>query len=679
MNRNVFYSQKKNDNNIPLKRKIETEKKYIHNIHYVNIDSNFRNKIPKNITENQFSYVSKGSLNLIRGENELKINIPQHSFEINDRIIIQNVDTEDKYFNNGLYFINNSNFIIVYWPDHQITDSYLTYHDIFEVIISEVKGIDNNYIYNIPVNILNDIHQIYLLNDDGSIGNFTDTYYLPSSVFTALNIKDNKFFKENYFFIRILINFNSDKDFLYKPMIKLKLKNIAGIPLNEINANYPINYMQKNGYHIITDVGSDYIKLTLNTKAYKSISNFGTNKIIVAKIINTIDGYPNTNSYKIDLTKAFHNVTNIEIVSSEFAYVDYLFKANNNNKIYWQNLEDGKHIYSASIIPGNYDPFTFVKHLQKVMNNVKKISSTVEKVVYNNFNIELNINTHEIKFTSYKTNILVKPFSVSTKIINNQTRYIITIKHKNNIVNKHDKITIANAKLFESIPSTIINTTHEVYEINKMNHTYSILLPLFNSKQINSTTENNAVRITTKNTFRLLFNYSDTIGSLIGFRNVGDYDSITKYNTVISNFDNYYLEGNFSLNEIGETRQQNNFFNFTGKFFYFLMYLNHFEWIITSDNLENAFAKFQLNGHPGDILFNSHVYSPVIFQNPIPQLNELDIKFRYPDGTLVNFNNTEHSFTLKITELIAIPNNSQLNSNMINIYDKNIINTSIEL
>ena len=62
-------------------------------------------------------------------------------------------------------------------------------------------------------------------------------------------------------------------------------------------------------------------------------------------------------------------------------------------------------------------------------------------------------------------------------------------------------------------------------------------------------------------------------------------------------------------------------------------------------------------------MFNTFVkYSPMVFLNPVSCISELKIKFMFPDGSLVDFRNLDHSFTLKITEIITQCYDSGLNS-----------------
>jgi hypothetical protein len=71
-----------------------------------------------------------------------------------------------------------------------------------------------------------------------------------------------------------------------------------------------------------------------------------------------------------------------------------------------------------------------------------------------------------------------------------------------------------------------------------------------------------------------------------------------------------------------------------------------------SGTIDGSFAKIPLDGNSGDYVFltdtgsyplNRHVYQP-----PVSKINTLQIKFRYHDGRVVDFNGTEHSFTLEL-------------------------------
>jgi hypothetical protein len=86
---------------------------------------------------------------------------------------------------------------------------------------------------------------------------------------------------------------------------------------------------------------------------------------------------------------------------------------------------------------------------------------------------------------------------------------------------------------------------------------------------------------------------------------------------------------------------------------------------------KNPFCKINFTGEnngnwQGGLSFINY---PLEFDFPISYLNELDIYFTYPDGSLVDFRNIEHSFTLRIIEKIITPTNTGLNSKDINVID----------
>jgi len=74
---------------------------------------------------------------------------------------------------------------------------------------------------------------------------------------------------------------------------------------------------------------------------------------------------------------------------------------------------------------------------------------------------------------------------------------------------------------------------------------------------------------------------------------------------------------------------------------------------MSNNNISNAFAKIQIVGSSTASMFNGFSGGTKIFNDtPLASLNEIDIQFVYNDGTEVDFNDRNHSFTLIITEEI---------------------------
>jgi hypothetical protein len=257
--------------------------------------------------------------------------------------------------------------------------------------------------------------------------------------------------------------------------------------------------------------------------------------------------------------------------------------------------------------------------------------------------------------------------------INNIKYLQLSIYHPGNYVQVNDLITITGAaKIGSIIDSTYLNKSFIVYETNLTEETYTVLLgplkQITNAQTIDITGSGGpGIIIKTNAKISFLFNYSDTLGNILAFKNVGQPNAITPFSTLISNLNNYIHDSHY--NSVGNLINYKQLFNFSGSNMYFSMYLNDYECIIHNSNQPASFAKILLSGNPGDILFNTFVNYPLEFDFPISTLNELHVSFAYPDGNLVDFRNIDHSFTLRIMEKISKPENTGLNSNDINFLD----------
>ena len=75
---------------------------------------------------------------------------------------------------------------------------------------------------------------------------------------------------------------------------------------------------------------------------------------------------------------------------------------------------------------------------------------------------------------------------------------------------------------------------------------------------------------------------------------------------------------------------------------------------ILNTNKISYFSKILLNNTPGNHLYDSFINNEIIFNNELlEELSELEIKFINDEGKLFNFEHTEHSFVLEITEVLS--------------------------
>jgi hypothetical protein len=634
----------------------------------LNIDSKFRNMIPKNIYSSTNIKLNNNPIYTTKNSNIIKINYPNHNFKINDNIIIYNAIGKIKNQNNCIYFLNNYNYALINFNDHNIGIDYLSFVNNYQINLEIINDINIVMYNNIPINAIFGIQNIYL----PSLINQTNP--IPIEILNILNVTSIEELDPNYLLIKLPYNaiINGVYYYTIPDLIKITILSIGGIALPYINSDYPINYERYQGYLNIVSLDNDNIYLETSVIAAQTEQS-GGNNIQIMLITNTLAGYPYANSYSIALKKNFNNIVRIELISTEFPYIDFLVKKNKNNKLYWKHYDDGNHIYNIEIPEGNYNATSLVSTITTYINNIPRLESTNENPVYNIFNISLDTFTQEIKFKAFKLTKLPNCITASLIEINNIKYILLTFYHPGNLVEIGDTIIVSGAEMIGNIiHQNYINTTLIVYEINTTDLTYSVLLsPLNQITNLSSFsligTGGPSIVIQTPAKVSFLFNYQDTLGTILGFKNVSQLNAITSYKTIISNFDNYIQYTN--LNQVGNLNTSSILLNLSGYNYYILMYLNDFKSILNNSNCPDAFAKILMSGNPGDILFNSFINYPLEFDLPIPYLNELNISFTYPDSTPVDFRNIDHSFTLRIIEKIIIPTNTGLNSKYINVID----------
>lgn len=659
----------------------------IHHSSLVNIDSSFRNIYPKHIVRSDTSLLPNNPLKLTLNSTILTVNHPNHNLTEGDNIVMQNVESIIKIIAESFYLINNFKYLVINFNNNNIEPNYKDYLDELYINIETYGNIlEKNIINNLPFNYLLGVKKMLIANDIPlnyleRIKNFSEDIF---------GIYDINILNKHCIFIELPIEFLNKTSEYYKleQVFKLTYLHFGGIKLGYFNANYPINnYNYQNNHQIYRVIDKDYYQINLLFCPYGTIIG-GGNKIQVFKIINSIVGYPDADNYTINLKKSFNNVIKIELISTEFPYVDIIVKKNINDKLYWKNIEDGDYIYSVQIDEGFYTASSIIDKIKTKINLVERITSTQINRIYNNFDITLESNIHKITFNTY--NLTRLPNSISVRIVNVDSvlYYILNVEHPNNIVDINDTITISsvtevttkdtvnNQTQILLIDGAYFNKDHKVYSVNYENQTYDIILGKKSEIKITVVNyesgggENIIVKSKTKVSF--LFNKSDTLGDILGFKNVGEKYSITDYKSEITNQDSYI--NSINLNSVGnEIIYPNGFLNLAGKYNYFLMYLNDIECIYSNNNLPSAFAKILLSGNAGDILFNTFVIQPnnIYSKNfPISTLTELNISFFYGDGNRVNFRNINHSFTLKITEEITQNDNTYLNSQNISVIDE---------
>jgi hypothetical protein len=654
------YLQKKNINQINTQ--------VIKKKNYINIDSQNRNKFTSlNIREyiNLIDY----SLEFENQATYLKIYIENSKkyFINNENIILRGFKNYTNYYKKlNFFFTHNSPTVILDLKPN--FNEIIPYIDIF-LKINGVTYEDKSSWKNIPLNLINQQHKISLKEINNELRMSFD---LPIN-----------FYSDN----------DSDKTLVSDCLIEFY--SLGNYPINLINSNTPISSNYLNPYLIISEVGNDYIKLNLKNiiSVNKNIDldgkwdndkfRTGTN-IQIGIIGGFIQGYPNSNDFVVNLENSYNNVCSIKMISSEIPNVIQNINSkqssieieNNiyyiqpiNNKFYWDNVVDSG-VYSIDLDSGFYTYEELKKIIEYKVSKVKRnfIFNDLYLYDYNIINIEFSIQTNTTVVNFY--NLYMYPdclFSLNEIDENNTDNFIIRIHHINHNLKSGDMIIITDSIDYFTIKSDYINDPngHEIINVINNNY-YQIKIKNINKiTDVGNTKGGKNIKIKYAANFRLFFNYADTFGALIGFKLNGLQTSITNYS---SNYQNYTITNNQpyykDLQKIIIVENTPTPFDLTPSynkinFRYVLLQVeklnNNY-----NPNGPSYFYKILLNGSPNSYLFNSLVQSPIYFNPPIKSIADFKFKFILPDGSLANFGNLDLSFTLELTTIDNIPENTNI-------------------
>lgn len=607
----------------------------------INIDSYYRNKYPKNILDSKQHFLIDNPFYFQSGSNLLTIYDPSHGYSYGDNIIIKNVTVQLQ--NVKISFEKDNYYVKIELTNHNLNPLYN-----YIVLIQNFVGNNtNNTIFdNININYINKIQNVY----------FTD----------GTNIAT-----DNFFYIKInikpTINNNSVCD--------INLYALNGIPLSNINSDYPININQAQSFlNIVNIISQDYYQVKLSLKAIIGLTNntnltslqnttgVGGSNIIISKIVNIIEGFPDANHFKYSLGRNFNNVRKIRLLSTEIPNTEKMIRSSpiskQNNLLYWQNVDDGLIEYCINITEGNYSIDDLATEIQAQIvatPRQEQLNVNTSKIIYLNDHfatVNINQNSNKFEISYYTTVILTQAITKSTYNFSDGFTRII-VNHPNHKLNSGDTIFINNAVDTEAIPSSAMNGTFTIETIIDIDN-YQIKLNKFNASSYTAANGGgDAINILTPLQSRLLFDRVGTIGNLLGFRNVGDYNAITIYSKTISNIIEYELDSN--LNSLGIKNSSiinDTLLNFNGDNYIYLTLNYIFKDSIDIQGIKNIFAKLLLSGNPNTVIYNDFIQIGEEFLNPILSLSELEIFFYTSEGLLYDFNNINVSFTVEIFEEI---------------------------
>lgn len=658
---------------------------------YIDINSSFRIKNPSTSGGDPIMLM-KDPLQFQNGSNIMTILVPNHNFEVNDPVTLTGAQSRLSILRTfrgpGMPTFEipaGCNFMKIYY-DHNIPLTYTG--NTIEILLSDIRGDRGttqsaSFLGSIPINVINTRQKVRMTLTDNDI-----TCKVQDVI---ANSGDPNYFtpNDNYFFIVLPFSMHNPVNqapyTLQEYNFKLQNLSIAGVPLNQINASYPVTSDNINGYHIIRSVSPNSFTVEIATRAIanQTIINGGGKCVFVSKITNITVGFPNPNQYSVDLGDSIHNVIAVRLISSEIPNTDKAIRGAStgraNNKIYWNDIDDGDYLYSIEIPPGNYAPADLAKAMSDAFYATPRITAADPAtraalgITYTDKHFiqpTINTNTDEVVFKSYKEFILQTPFIAVTPDISDDPTvpvdpnavYEITVNHPNHGMTTPGQVILVQGAInYKGILGSIINGERVVTEIIDQN-TYKISLQKFNLIDNRTDTGGGVnVFIYIPDFFRLRFDQPDTLGTVLGFRNPGDPISITPYNTVISNKDPYEFET--ATNAVGQPIQiSNNALQLSGEN-YIIMVADPLRTALSIGKIKNIFAKILLCDSPGKILYNTFVPITHYYEDPLHNLFRLNISFYTADGNLFEFNGVEHSFTIEIITVNDIPEGTGINAN----------------
>ena len=217
--------------------------------------------------------------------------------------------------------------------------------------------------------------------------------------------------------------------------------------------------------------------------------------------------------------------------------------------------------------------------------------------------------------------------------------FIITINLEYHNLNVDDEFIISGAIDTLGISSDILNKEHKVHSITT--NSFTFLVSGVNLGDIRRNTRGgNSVVIYIPSKISLLFNYNDTLGNILGFRNIGNSTSITSYKNIITNDDKYHGEGELEI-------IRRNKLCISQKNPYIIIWCDELNGIKNQGIIKNIFAKIDTE---------QITYNPVkiTYREPIRELKKLTLKYYKPDGNLIDFHNFEHSFIIELVLVLVL-------------------------
>ena len=646
------------DKNFEIPKKKDTaifSKKHIYSI-----DSRNRNTNPHNLLTGKNIYLPNNALSFTAQSSSVTITANNHGLTKGKKIILQNVKSTIYQSKGGIELINGSSFVKITQEDHGLGNIISDDTD-YEIKITGLEGNNNKYTFgDIPISLINNKHKVYLFSDSSSLPH-TDYYFIKLDVTVDIDTASLSDTSSN---------------------IIIEHKNLYGIPLNYLNVNYPLDQNQLFSDHVVEEIiDNNTISINLKDMTSKITGVGGGNNMYISTIKSVIEAYPHPNRYKININNELFKVGKIKILSTLFPNNAKTIVKDYNNKLYWEDLYNSGHIYEIALDTGKYEIPSLISAIEKKINKTEvmllgKVTSTVNQTTATNsqfFSSDVSIdrNTSIVTFKFYKKLSLNKGIYKLNYSSIADSHIRIKVIHPNHDLLVGDEIIISGAIDTDAIPSSVLNTTHQIEKVVD-NNSYQIKLPLFNAS---TTTEQNfggtstIIKIPVK--VRMFFDKSDTMGKILGFTRVGEKYSVTPFEYSIANnkpYANDILKDStgrkIKYDATTNTIQNNDLFlNDTQYIIMTCSLLENQSLKIVNSNIKNPLCKLIIKQNKYNSL--DDIYTPLVeyLDRPIDITTDIEFGFYNIDGSLHDFYGRDHSFVIEFTEIINTLNNGLYDTN----------------
>jgi hypothetical protein len=552
---------------------------------YVRVDSRQRLLYPTNVYDDQIYYLDAFPLSFENKSTKVTISIRSHPLQQNDRITLRNVVSKSVLLRNPLSVKKNSLYVQIYQKNHGLSlfglynpldsDEFISVNEVaslpmdyrpdqiipdglqqyyvcrrnltldFFIQLGNVKGTitGSGFIGNIPVNFLNKRHRALLLFTKSGVAFVAnpDVFLIALEKKSSINYRDG------------IVNDNS---------VTVTFYMLYGIPLDYLNADLPISEKNKYPYFSIESVTANTIMIDCGYNAivdpdisfYSDTDNLdvrsldlmnsnrgGGPQCFIQHILRVLPAYPNPNTYQFTLDRTYRAVSQVNLISSEFPNSQVIItdypEDQTNNRLYWQNLNDGDPIYFISVTPGNYSISSLITEVEYQANKLIRYEYTTNAIngiiPYISDSIPSSvvpiepIQRYDLN-GNYKYNIIRMTVDESTSIVSfssfnrvllqdDECNQVIYIPDNIMILTQHENLTIKNESRELYTPLLIPNDVFLIYfteqtasTIRRYPYAYGNVYRFIELIYSNKRTRTDQYRVQLENDIALLVNFYKT-------------------------------------------------------------------------------------------------------------------------------------------------------------------------